>query len=82
MNKLKHIGFLIIACLLNSWTFAQDSMNYKKEDPTDFMRSEGKIYVVVAVIVTIVIGIYIYLINLDKKISRLEKSIKNRPPSH
>ncbi len=82
MNKLKHIGFLMLACLLNCWAFAQDSMNYKQEDPTDFMRSNGKIYVVVAVIVTIVIGIYLYLINLDRKINRLEKTVKNRPPSH
>lgn len=39
----------------------------------DTMRSEGKIYVVVAVIVTIFIGLIIYLISLDKKISKMEK---------
>jgi CcmD family protein len=42
---------------------------------TDFMRSMGKMYVVVAVIVAIFIGIVIYLISLDRKISKLENQI-------
>lgn len=40
----------------------------------DTMRSNGKIYVVVAVILTIFIGIIIYLVRIDRKISKLEKS--------
>ncbi len=39
----------------------------------DIMRSNGKIYVVVAVCLTILIGLFLYLIYLDTKISRLEK---------
>ena len=39
----------------------------------DTLRSEGKIYVVVAVILTIFAGIIFYLVRLDRKISRLEK---------
>lgn len=39
----------------------------------DTMRSNGKIYVVVAVILTLFTGLIVYLINLDRKISRLEK---------
>jgi hypothetical protein len=39
----------------------------------DKMRSNGKIYVVVAVILTIFAGLIIYLVRLDRKISRLEK---------
>lgn len=39
----------------------------------DVMRSNGKIYVVVAVILTIFAGIIIYLIRLDRKITKLEK---------
>ena len=42
----------------------------------DEMRSNGKIYVVVAVLVTIFIGIIIYLIHLDRKLTRLEKETK------
>jgi hypothetical protein len=40
----------------------------------DTMRSNGKIYVVIAVILTILGGLILYLVRLDKKISRLEKS--------
>jgi cellulose synthase/poly-beta-1,6-N-acetylglucosamine synthase-like glycosyltransferase len=39
----------------------------------DEMRSNGKIYVVVAVVLTILFGIVLYLVRLDRKINRLEK---------
>jgi CcmD family protein len=39
----------------------------------DFFQSIGKMYVVVAVLVIIFIGLVIYLARLDKKISNLEK---------
>ncbi|MFK7808975.1 MAG: CcmD family protein [Saprospiraceae bacterium] len=44
---------------------------------SDFMRSIGKMYVVVAVILAIFSGIILFLIYLDRKISRLEKQIEN-----
>lgn len=43
----------------------------------NFMLSNGKIYVVAAVVVTIVTGLFIYLASLDRKISRLEKEQKD-----
>jgi CcmD family protein len=39
----------------------------------DQLRADGKIYVVVAVLSIILLGILLYLIRLDAKISRLEK---------
>lgn len=51
---------------------AQDAS--RKVDMADTFRSNGKIYVVVAVLVTIFLGIIIYLIRLDKKITALEKA--------
>jgi CcmD family protein len=45
-------------------------------ESTDFMREMGKMYVVVAVIVTTFIGIFIYLIRLDNKLSKMEKKMK------
>ena len=42
-------------------------------EPVDMMRSNGKIYVVVAVVVTIMLGLFLYVFNLDRKISKLEK---------
>jgi uncharacterized membrane protein YqgA involved in biofilm formation len=43
----------------------------------DGMRADGKIYVVVGVIALVMAGLIGYLINLDRKISRLEKELKD-----
>ena len=42
----------------------------------DRMRADGKIYVVVAVLTLILLGLILYVVRLDRKISRLEKEIK------
>jgi CcmD family protein len=47
------------------------------QQDTDFMRSMGKMYVVVAVILAIFVGIIIYLVRLDRKLTKLEDQIKN-----
>lgn len=47
------------------------------QQDTDFMRSMGKMHVVVAVILTLFLGIVIYLIRLDRKLTKLEDQIKN-----
>ena len=44
---------------------------------TDFMRSMGKMYVVVAVIVTIFLGIVIFLVFLDRRLTRIENQIND-----
>ena len=44
----------------------------KGAEMADTMRSNGKIYVVLAVVLTIFAGIVIYLVRLDRKISELE----------
>ena len=40
----------------------------------DVMKENGKIYVVIAVMLTILAGLVLYLIRLDRKISKLEKN--------
>lgn len=49
----------------------------EKVEMADTMRSNGKIYVVVAVLAIILIGLFIFLINIDRKINRLEKQHKS-----
>ena len=39
----------------------------------ELMRSNGKIYVVVAVCLTILTGLFIYVFLIDRKISKIEK---------
>jgi len=58
---------------LNIQTMAQDFSNGEKAEMADSMRSNGKIYVVVAVVLVILAGLIFYLVGLDRKISRLEK---------
>jgi CcmD family protein len=41
----------------------------------DQFRADGKIYVVISVVLLILIGLFLYLFNLGKKISKLEKEI-------
>ena len=66
--------FLFLSLLASSLlTFAQD---VAAVEMATGLRSSGKIYVVVAVLVIIFIGIVIYLTRLDKKISKLEKEMK------
>lgn len=44
----------------------------------DAFRSEGKIYVVLAVVLILLIGFFAYLWRVDKKIDKLEDEIKNK----
>ncbi len=48
----------------------------KNTEMADTMRSNGRIYVVVAVMTTILLGLILYVFTLDRKISKLEKEIK------
>ncbi len=62
-------ALVTILVLLITTTIAQ-----AQTEMADTMRSNGKIYVVVAVLATIFAGIFAYLIYLDKKITKAERS--------
>lgn len=64
---------LILFSLLSFYQFAAFAQG-RGVEMADTMRSNGKIYVVFAVILTIFAGIIFYLIRLDRKISKLESS--------
>jgi CcmD family protein len=69
-----HKGIKMLSLLLllasSSAVKAQEAV----AENADLMRSNGKIYVVVAVVVTILLGLFAYVFNLDRKISKLEKN--------
>ena len=74
MVKLISRFFILFLCMMFQVSvFAQDSLGSEKTQMAEGMRSNGKIYVVVTVLVIILAGLFIYLGRLDKKISRLEK---------
>jgi hydrogenase-4 membrane subunit HyfE len=71
MRKIKYMSALIISLLLTLINYAQTD---DKAEMADTMRSNGRIYVVVAVVVLILLGLFLYLVRLDKKITRIEKN--------
>ena len=70
---MRRTSLIILLLLINLMAFAQGTGI--SVEMADIMRSNGKIYVVVAVSTLILTGLIIYLINLDRRISRIEKEI-------
>jgi len=73
MRKIKFLLAFFSLCFPAIISYAQDDGS--KADMADTMRSNGRIYVVVAVVVLILVGLILYLIRLDRKITRLEKEM-------
>jgi CcmD family protein len=42
----------------------------------DTLRTEGKIYVIVGIILIVLAGLFVYLFLLDRKVSRIEREVK------
>jgi uncharacterized integral membrane protein len=70
----KRINYLLIAILMMICTTAFS----QEVEMADTMRSNGKIYVIVGIILIILIGLITYLFLLDQKVSRLEKRLKDQ----
>ena len=74
MPKIAPLLLVLASFFLSFLSHAQEAVSHEKVQMADGLRSNGKIYVVVAVLLTILAGIVLYLIRLDRKISKLEKS--------
>ena len=67
-NRIHRLLLLLPPALLTGTAiFAQSNT----AEP--FMRSNGKIYVVLAICVTILLGLLLYVASIDRKIGRIEK---------
>jgi len=62
--------------LLIALMVAQTALGQGETAP-DFIRSIGKIYVVAGVCLIILLTLFAYMIQLDRKISKIEKRQKN-----
>lgn len=71
---------MLVGLLSPAWMMAQSATGEAG------LRSSGKIYIVVGVILIILLGLLIYLISLDRKIKQLEKRFPSerdtRPSPH
>ena len=65
MKKLITIFIFIFS------TFLTNAQNVEMADK---MKENGKIYVVIAVMLAILAGLVLYLVRIDRKISKLEKN--------
>ena len=70
MKKLISALFFV---LCSFFSFAQEPV-----EMADGLRADGKIYVVVAVLVTILLGIILFLIMIDRKVSDIEKKLNKK----
>jgi hypothetical protein len=69
MRKLQYALLTILCTLIAGFAVAQDK-GYSDFGAT--MRSNGRIYVVVAVMLTILAGLILYLVRIEKKLKNLE----------
>ena len=67
---IKRSALILFTTFLFIAAMAQEKPS---SEMADVMRSNGKIYVVVAVMLTIFAGIILYLVRLDNKLTKLEK---------
>lgn len=70
-HKLKSIIYSSFILLILPLTASAQA-----SDP-DFLRSTGKIYSVIAGVLIIFLGLALYLWRIDKKLTKLEKQIKD-----
>jgi hypothetical protein len=67
-NRFLHF-ILVVCCLFITAIASAQTLDNNETG----MRSNGKIFVVMAVCITILTGLIIYLISIDRKIKKIEK---------
>ncbi len=72
MKKLILILCLVFSLNATAQETYQGAENTKVE-MADIFRQDGKIYVVVAVVGTVLLGLIFYAISLDRRLGRLER---------
>jgi ABC-type amino acid transport system permease subunit len=83
MRKIKYLlvfSFLVMSLGLpaQKTEIVEEDYSNDRIEMADSMRAEGKIYVLVAIIVTLFAGLMIYAVMTEKKVKKLEKSLKER----
>ena len=71
MHKLSRWLFIILILVFTMQSFAQSSPDTLTTNDT--MRSHNKIYVVMAVCLTIFAGLILYVVNVDRRVRKIEQ---------
>ena len=69
---MKKLVYLLLFMFVSFASNAQDA------EMADVMRSNGKIYVVVGIIMIVLAGLITFLFMLDKKITKLENRLSDK----
>lgn len=69
---MKKYLYLLLVLTISFGANAQDP------EMADVMRSNGKIYVIVGIILIVLVGLIAYLFVLDRKITRLENKLNGK----
>lgn len=66
----------LVRILLSTWMICSISSARAQEvEMADTLRAEGKIYVIVGIILIVLAGLFVYLFLLDRKVTRIEKEL-------
>jgi CcmD family protein len=68
---MKKLISLLLSLFFVSVAIAQENVTIS--DQQSGLRANDKIWVVMAVCVTILVGLVVYLVSIDRKITKLEK---------
>jgi hypothetical protein len=75
-KKIYTLVLLLFCQALALPLLAQTNAGAQPVEMADRFRADGKIYVVVAVLGAILLGLILYVARLDRKITKLEKDLK------
>ena len=75
-KRIYSLILLLISQAFSLSLLAQGTPDDKKVEMADAFRANGKIYVVITIVLVILAGLILYVARLDRKISRFEKEIK------
>lgn len=78
MQLTRSTKSLLAALLLLSQNLMAQQPVTDGVEMADQLRADGKIWVVVAVIAAVFAGIVVYLVRLDRQISKLEKEVNEK----
>lgn len=73
MKNLCRLLSILMLSFVSNMAVAQQQV-----EMADTMRTNGKIYVVIAIMVILLAGILAYLVIIDRKVTRLEKTVSEK----
>ena len=81
---MKYLQSFLMSLLFSFSTFAQDKIPIGEADyannaveMADTFRADGKIYVVVAVVMILLVGMFVYLFSMERQMKKLESEMKD-----